>query len=90
MKVGLKNIVHNCKEATLLSLKKEDGKISLGERARLIIHLSFCDACRQFIKQSGIINKAMKQLHDKLYKHPPHILSAEAKEKMQQQLNSHL
>lgn len=85
---GVKNIVRNCKEATLIALKKEEGKISFKERIQLAIHLMYCDACKQFIKQSAIINKAMKQLHQKLHTHPSHILSTEAKEKMQQQLGS--
>lgn len=85
---GLKNIVHNCKAATLISLKKEDGDITTNERARLFIHLLFCDACKQFIKQSALINKLLRQLSNSLPAYPPHKLSAEIKEKIQQQLNS--
>lgn len=85
---GLKNIIHNCKAATLISLKKEDGPISLNERARLFIHLLFCDACKRFIKQSAIINGLLHQFKNKLSAHPPHKLSADIKEKIQQQLNS--
>lgn len=85
---GLKNIVRNCKEATQIALKKEEGKISYKERIQLAIHLMYCDACKQFIKQSAIINKAMKQLQQKLNTHPTHTLSTEAKEKMQQQLDN--
>ena len=84
----LKNIIRNCKEATLISLKKEQGKITIKERIKLSIHLLYCDACKQFIKQSAIINKAMKQIHQKLHQHPTHTLSAEAKEKLQRQLDN--
>lgn len=84
---GLKNIIRNCKQATLISLKKEEGKITISERLKLSIHLLFCDACKRFIKQSGLVNNAMQQLHQKLYQHPPHTLSKEAKEKMQQQVD---
>lgn len=85
---GLKNIIHNCKTATLISLKKEDGPITVNERARLFIHLLFCDACKQFIKQSALINKLLKRLNNSLPADPPHKLSSETKEKIQQQLNS--
>ncbi len=87
MERGLKNIIRNCKQATLISLKKEEGKITIADRIKLSIHLLFCDACKRFIKQSGLINKAMQQLHQKLHQYPPHTLSKETKEKMQQQVD---
>jgi len=87
---ALKNIIYNCKAATLMSLKKEDGVITAKERFGLFIHLLFCDACKQFVKQSAIINQLMHQFANSLSAHPPHKLSAESKEKLQQQLDAQL
>jgi hypothetical protein len=48
--------VYNCRQATLLSIKKEEGKITLVESLKLRYHLLFCDPCRRFIEQWSTIN----------------------------------
>lgn len=46
-----RKIVFDCKQATLLSIKKAEGKISFIERVKLSYHLLYCDPCRRFIRQ---------------------------------------
>jgi hypothetical protein len=87
MAKGLKNIIHNCKEATKLSLKREEQGLSLKERMQLRIHLFFCDACKNFVKQSALINIAVKNLKERINQPPGQQLSAPAKERMQARLN---
>ena len=90
MKVYLfKKNVFNCKQATLLALKKEEGKISIAERVKLFYHLSYCSYCRNFVKQSSIINHIRKGVVNSIFTHPPHALSAKIKADIQQQIDKH-
>jgi hypothetical protein len=43
-----KKTLYNCKQATLLSLKRDEGRISLVERVKLAYHLLYCEPCRKF------------------------------------------
>jgi len=89
MKIYLfRKIVFNCKQATLLSLKKEGKSISVPERIKLLYHLLFCDSCRNFIKQSSLITRLGKDVIDSIFANPPHTLSPKIKESLQQQLNA--
>jgi hypothetical protein len=83
-----KKTVFNCKQATLLSLKKEEGKASVLERLKLFYHLLYCIYCRRFIKQSAIINHIGKEIVSSIFTHPPHTLSAAIKDEIQQQLDN--
>jgi hypothetical protein len=87
MATQIKHIIRNCKAATQLALQKEERKLTLKEELKLKLHLVFCDACKQFIQQSVIINKAMQQAKDAFMKHPTQQLSDASKAKIQQQLN---
>ena len=59
-----KEIAYNCKKATFLIEKKLIGKISIGEKLVLKIHLTGCFACRIFEQQSLMINKLVHNLFD--------------------------
>ncbi|MBC7936520.1 MAG: hypothetical protein H7Y86_14315 [Rhizobacter sp.] len=85
----VKDIIRNCKQATLLAVKREERLLTFPERIRLSVHLVFCDACKQFIQQSALINKAMKGFTGRLDNTPPYRLSEAAKEKLQQQIDRH-
>ena len=80
--------VYNCKQATQLTLKKEEGKISLTERVILFYHLLYCFSCRQFVKQSVLINVAVKQAADAELKNPIYQLSEEKKKVIQHELDT--
>jgi hypothetical protein len=83
-----KKTVFNCKQATLLSIKKEEGKISIFERVKLFYHLLYCIYCRRFVKQSSIINHIGKEVVNSIFTHPPHTLSDKVKEDLQQQIDN--
>lgn len=52
----------NCKEATELVLKKEEGNIGLKNQFNLWLHLMMCSLCKLFSKQS----KQLSTLSSKL------------------------
>ena len=83
-----KKIVFNCKQATLLSLKKEEGIISVNERLKLYYHLLYCKYCRRFAKQSSIINKQGNHFSNSLFFDPPHLLSAQKKKIIQDKIDT--
>lgn len=83
-----KKTVFDCKQATLLSLKKEEGKITIPERVKLFYHLLYCVYCRRFVKQSSVINHIGKGVVNSIFTDPPHTLSEKAKENMQQQIDN--
>ncbi|MEO5999657.1 MAG: hypothetical protein ABIN89_22870 [Chitinophagaceae bacterium] len=89
MKIYLfRKTVYNCKQATMLALKKEENKISLFERMKLAYHLHYCDPCKRFIKQSEIINNAGKKFNDYFYKSPPYTLEEEKITEIREQLKA--
>lgn len=45
----------SCKDATMLTAKNEEGKLSLGERMKLGMHTSMCSLCKKFEKQAHAI-----------------------------------
>lgn len=56
----MKYLMVNCKEATFLMSKKEEGKLSLKEKFNLTIHTSMCSFCRRFEKQASKIGVESK------------------------------
>jgi len=54
-----KKLMITCKEATMLSVKKAEIKLSFQDRFRLFIHLLVCKYCRLFDKQTKMINKLL-------------------------------
>jgi len=85
--ISIKHIIYNCKQATLLILKKKEGKLSLMERFRLFIHLLLCDPCQRFKKQSDFIDLSLHHCEDNLHEHPIHVLPSETKQKIQLELD---
>ncbi len=53
----------NCKEATLLTCKKQDGKVSFKERMQLLLHLLVCKVCALFYKQSTLLHQQLTHIH---------------------------
>lgn len=54
----------SCKQATFLMSKKEEGKISFKERVQLRLHLSICDFCTRFQKQTAFFTKNAPHTHE--------------------------
>ena len=59
----MKYLMLNCKEATLLMAKKEEGKLSFILKLQLFMHTSMCSFCRIFEKQTKQISKESKHVH---------------------------
>lgn len=83
---GLPKLFSNCKEATLLTVKSEEAKLSLPERVQLGIHLLYCNTCRRFKKESEKLNVYFLQLHEHLLKEPPYRMSKQLKATLQSKL----
>lgn len=49
----------NCREATALVLQGEDRRLGAADRARLRLHLFICKACPRFVRQVGLMRRAM-------------------------------
>lgn len=69
----MKSMMISCDKATFLISKKEEGKLSSGERIHLVMHLSMCKFCKLFEKQSVYITRQVRNFS------PPAQLSAEDK-----------
>lgn len=82
-KFMMKYLMVNCKEATFLMAKKEEGKLSLIGRIKLSIHTSMCSLCRKFEKQTGRIGKESKHVHAE------DSLPVFAKERIERMLEEH-
>jgi len=55
----------NCKEATTMISKKEEGKISFLERIQLWQHLLICSLCKLFMKQNKLITSVIREAEKK-------------------------
>lgn len=86
----LKSWIPNCKEATLLSVVKEDKKLSLGLQIKLFIHLLYCSSCRNFVNQSKKITHILSNFKNSINSSPSQSLSFAQKEALQNQINEQL
>lgn len=58
----MRYLMISCKDATMLTAKKEEGKLSLVERVKLSMHSSMCLLCRKFEKQAHTIAIESKEV----------------------------
>ena len=54
----------SCKEASRLLSQSMDREMSVGELARLRLHLMLCDACRNFERQLKQLRQAVMRLFE--------------------------
>ena len=57
-------VFENCRKATLLIEKEQTEGITPKEKLALEYHLTICEMCNTFIKQSAIINEFVKKRLD--------------------------
>ncbi len=76
----MKYFMVNCKEATFLTAKKEEGALSFMESIKLAMHTSMCSFCKKFENQTSQIGKESKQIRAE------ENLSSTAKEKIDKAL----
>lgn len=79
-KIMMKYLMINCKEATFLMAKKEEGKLSFVGRMKLSMHTSMCSLCKKFEKQSAKIALESKYIHAEQH------LPGNVKERIEQNL----
>ncbi len=80
-----KKILNNCVEASLLSLKNEEEKITLKQKFEMKFHVFFCKCCRNFIKQSPMIDESMKAFFEDIDNNLPVKASEDFKARMKEQ-----
>jgi hypothetical protein len=51
----------DCKEASRLISQEQDGPLTLKRRLLLRLHLMWCDACRNFVRQAAFLREAMRR-----------------------------
>lgn len=81
----LHKMLLTCKEATFLVEKREAGKISFREKIQLKAHLWICNACKNYEKQSKIIEKMLNKIFQKK---EAETLSKEFKQKIIEKMKS--
>jgi len=62
-KILMKYLMVNCKEATFLMAKKEEGRLTFIEKMKLSMHTSMCSFCKKFEKQTAKIAIESKHVH---------------------------
>ena len=73
----------NCKELSfLISVERERG-LSLGERARMRLHLGVCAGCRRFRRQMRLLQEALARSEGALAQHDLVRLSPGARQRIQ-------
>jgi hypothetical protein len=75
--------VFNCKQATFLSIKRDEGKITVFERVKLSYHLLYCEPCRRFIHQWRRLAGMAREWNSIQSSAAPFVLPDAAKNKMQ-------
>jgi hypothetical protein len=64
-------LLYNCKGATYLIVKKQEGGITWFQNWKLRYHLMHCSVCRSFATQSVLINKALTRFANSLHHETP-------------------
>lgn len=75
----------HCAKATMMMEQARFRRLGIQERISLAFHLSICDACRQYKKDSAALEHIIRHMADKASK----TLSDEEKEAMVRNLGSH-
>ena len=81
-----KRILNNCDEVSLLALKSKEENIPTKQRLEMQFHIFFCRCCKNFIKQSSLIDVSLKEYFKELYKNPLVKASDDFKSRMKEQL----
>jgi hypothetical protein len=53
-----------CKEVSRLVSQKQDGPIAASDRLKMWFHMLWCDACREFERQTVLLREAMRRYRD--------------------------
>lgn len=81
----------NCREATYLTELSKEGRLSMMLRARLWYHLTICESCKNFKKQTLLLAAKLKELGNSEKKSfNSHSLESSDKELLQAKINKAL
>jgi hypothetical protein len=81
-------VIFSCQQATLLSEKKAEGKISVLEQLQLTVHTLNCDSCRRFIRQYNMLRETLKQTEEQLFLTPIAHFSETRKTALQKEIDA--
>jgi len=79
--------VYNCRQATLLSIKRAEGQLSLVESIKLSYHLLFCDPCKNFIFHWNVLSRKGRETSGRYLNQLPFTLSEESRKRIQEQVD---
>jgi len=80
----LDKMMISCENATLFVSQKEEHKLSISNRMKLLLHLAVCKFCRLFEQQNNFLTRQFKHISTTLS------LSEIEKEELQNKINSEL
>ncbi|HEU5291687.1 MAG TPA: hypothetical protein VFU05_13650 [Cyclobacteriaceae bacterium] len=75
--------VFDCKKATMLIIKKENGEASAWEQIQVFYHNIYCKVCRRFVQQSRLLNSIFGTLDQHEYENPSHTLPDQLRNSLQ-------
>ena len=78
----LSKIFNNCSEVSKLTLQSSETPLSFRKKIEASLHIAFCKCCQNFVKQSIIIDKAIKTYTDNIESNPHYKASDEFKKKL--------
>ena len=87
-KSGLGALSLSCREAARLQSEALDTKLCFSKRLGLRLHLLICKWCRRYGKQIRFLHEAAGEHSDNLAQAGPQELSAQARERIKQRLQS--
>ncbi len=73
-------------EASLLSLKNEEEKITFKQKFEMKFHILFCKCCKNFTKQSPMIDESLKAYFKDFDNKPALKASDDFKARMKEQI----
>ena len=53
-----------CKEVSRLVSQKQDGPLAARDRLKMWFHMRWCDACREFERQTALLREAMRRYRE--------------------------
>ena len=93
MKAIMHTIMLSCTKATELIEKKSMDGLTLTDNIRLSMHTAMCSACKQYAKQSLLLNSAISQQLNEAPENKTKnksLLESQARERIQKELEKTL
>ena len=90
MQTYLHKILNNCAEVSYHSLQKNEVQFSLLQRVEMKVHITFCKCCRNFIKQSLILDQKMELYKKNLQQSSDIKASKHLKDKLEKIISDNL